>query len=80
MVNNFAVDQIRLYITWANTSLFIIFGILPTLNLPIKNHPFLRQLFSFDEILVSNDHGCKREVINLIPHYMIDTIYKTVKP
>ena len=47
MVNNFVVDQIRLYINWANTSLFIIFGILPTLNLPIKNHPFLRYFRNF---------------------------------
>ena len=33
-----------------------------------------------DVILVSNYHGCKEEVINLIPHYLIDIIYKTVKP
>ena len=29
---------------------------------------------------MSNYHGCKEEVINLIPHYLIDIIYKTVKP
>ena len=29
-----------------------------------------------DVILVSNYHGCKEEVINLIPHYLIDVIYK----
>ena len=31
---------------------------------------------------MSNYHGCKGEVINLIPHYvfdLIDIIYKTVK-
>ena len=33
-----------------------------------------------DAILVSNYHGCKEEAINLIPHYLIDVIYKTVKP
>ena len=31
-----------------------------------------------DVILVSNYHGCKEEVINLIPHYLIDIIYKIV--
>ena len=31
-------------------------------------------------ILVSNYHGCKGEAINLIPHYLIDIIHKTVKP
>ena len=29
---------------------------------------------------MSNYHGCKGEAINLIPHYIIDVIYKTVKP
>ena len=33
-----------------------------------------------DAILVSSYHGCKEEAINLIPHYLIDVIYKTVKP
>ena len=33
-----------------------------------------------DVILVSNYHGCKEEVINLIPHYLINIIYKTVRP
>ena len=27
-----------------------------------------------------NYHGCKGEAINLIPHYLIDIIHKTVKP
>ena len=27
---------------------------------------------------MSNYHGCKEEVINLIPHYLIDIIYKIV--
>ena len=30
--------------------------------------------------LVSNYHGCKEEAINLIPHFLIDIIHKTVKP
>ena len=29
---------------------------------------------------MSNYHGCKEEAINLIPHYLIDIIHKTVKP
>ena len=28
---------------------------------------------------MSNYHGCKREAVNLIPHYLIDIIHKTVK-
>ena len=36
--NNFAVNQVGLYINWANTSLFFILGKLPTLN---QNHPSL---------------------------------------
>ena len=28
---------------------------------------------------MSNYHGCKGEAINLIPHYLIDIIHKTVK-
>ena len=31
-------------------------------------------------ILVSNYHGYKGEAINLIPHYLIDIIHKTLKP
>ena len=41
MVNNFSVDYVGLSINWANTSLFIILGKRPTLNLPIKSHPSL---------------------------------------
>ena len=34
-----------------------------------------------DVILVSNYHGCKEgEAINFILHYILDIIYKTVKP
>ena len=33
----------------------------------------------FDVILVSSYHGCKGENVKLIPYYMIDIIYKTVK-
>ena len=29
---------------------------------------------------MSNYHGCKGETMNLILHYLIDIIYKTVKP
>ena len=38
-MNNFSVDYAGLYLNWANTSLFIIPGTLPTLKLPIKSHP-----------------------------------------
>ena len=31
-------------------------------------------------ILVPNYHGCKIEAINLIPHYLIEFIHKTIKP
>ena len=33
-----------------------------------------------DVVLVSNYHGCKEEVINLIPQYLKDIIHKIVKP
>ena len=65
---------------WTNISLFIIPNTLPTLKLPIKIHPSSRQSFSLDVVLVSNYHGCKGEEIQLIPYYMTDIIYKTVKP
>ena len=29
---------------------------------------------------MSNDHSCKEEAINLMPHYLKDIIHKTVKP
>ena len=79
MVKTFLVDLVGLYLNWAPTSLFIILGKLPTLNLSIKSHPSLVAFFS-DVILVSCYHGYKEEVINLIPHYFIDIIYKNVKP
>ena len=57
----------------------MILGKLPTLNVPIKRHPSLWDLVFSDVILVSTCHGCKEETINLISHYLIDIIYKTVK-
>ena len=33
-----------------------------------------------DVIFASNYHGCIEEAINLIPHYLIDIIHKTVNP
>ena len=45
-----------------------------------KNHPLSRATIFSDVTLVSNHHGCKGETISLIPYYMIDIIYKTVKP
>ena len=60
--------------------MFIILGKLPTLNLPIKSHSSLSFTIFSNVILVPNYHGCKGEAINLIPHYLIDIIHKTVKP
>ena len=80
MVNYISNDAVGLYITWANTSLFVILSKLPTLNLPIKSHPSLRYLFFSDVVLVLNYQGWKWEAINLIPHYLVDVIHKTVKP
>ena len=42
--------------------------------------PFINVAISSDVTLVSNYHDCKEEAINLMPHYLIDVIYKTVKP
>ena len=33
-----------------------------------------------DVILVSNYHDCKEEVINLIPHYLINIIQEIATP
>ena len=52
---------------------------LPTLNLPIKSHPPSRYLYFSDVILESDYHGYKGETIKLIPYYMADIIYKTIK-
>ena len=45
-----------------------------------KQPPFIKVAILSDVILVSNYHGCKGETTNLVPHYMIDIIYKTVEP
>ena len=42
--------------------------------------PFIKVAIFSDVILVSNYHGCKEEVINLIAHYLVNIIYKTVNP
>ena len=78
MVNNFSVDLVGLYINWANTSLCIIPGELPTLNLPTKSYPSLRWLSFSDVILVLNYRGCKEDTINLIPQYLIDIVFSTL--
>ena len=41
---------------------------------------FIKVAIFSDVVLVSNYHGCKGEAIKLIPYYMTDIIYKTVKP
>ena len=50
------------------------------LNLPIKCQFSLtkKAIFS-DVVLVSNYHGCKGKMRNLITHYLLDIIHKTVK-
>ena len=45
-----------------------------------KKPPFIKVAIFSDVILVSNYHGCRREAIYSVPHYLIDIIYKTVKP
>ena len=44
-----------------------------------KKQTFIKVAIFSDAILVSNHHSFKGEAINLIPHYLIDFIYKTVK-
>ena len=65
---------------WVNISSFIIPNTLPTLKLPKKATLHQSSYFFSDVVLVSNYHGCKGKVIKLIPSYMTDIIYKTVKP
>ena len=45
-----------------------------------KKPPFIKVVIFSDGVLVSNYHGCKGKAIKLIPYYMIDIIYETVKP
>ena len=78
-MNNFSVDYADLYINWANTSLFVIPGTLPTLNLHLKSQPLSRKLFFSDAVLASNYYGFKGEATKLIPYNMIDFIYKIVE-
>ena len=69
VVNHFSVDWVGLYINWANTSLFIILGKFPTLNLATyKKPPFIKVAIISDVILVSNFHGYKGKTISLLPH------------
>ena len=43
-----------------------------------KKPPFIKVAIFSDEILVSNYTGCKEEVINLTPRYLIHIFYKIV--
>ena len=43
-----------------------------------KKPPFIKVAIFSDVILVSNYTGCKEEVINLTPHYLIHIFYKIV--
>ena len=40
----------------------------------------MKEAIFSDVFLESYYHGCKGEAIKLIPYYMIDFIYKTIKP
>ena len=53
---------------------------IPLSSVTYKKPPFIKVAIFSDAILVSNYHGCKEEAINLILHYLIDIIHKTVKP
>ena len=59
-----------IYYPW-NTSNF---------ELSIKSHPSLRQLFFYDVVLVANCHGCEGQAMKLVPYYIININYKTVRP
>ena len=54
-------------------------GIFRFFTLPLEI-PDKTRLHFWDVVLVSDYHGSKGEAIKLIPYYMIDIIYKTVKP
>ena len=79
MVNSFPVEQVGLYINWANTSSFIILGEFPTLYLPLKIHSSLRWLFFRCNFSVKLP-WLQRRGNKLGRGYLIDIIYKTVKP
>ena len=48
-------------------------------TLKSRKPPFIKVAIFSHVILVSNYHGCKGEAINLLRHYLIDIINKTVK-
>ena len=48
----------------------------PTCNKP----PFIKVAIFSDVVLISNYYGCKGVAIKLMPYYMINIIYKNVKP
>ena len=62
------------------TRLYLSFLVNYQLESTYKKAPFIQGGIFSDVILVSNYHGYKEEVINLIPHYLIDIIYKIVEP
>ena len=44
-----------------------------------KKPPSIKVVYFSDVILVSKYHGCKGEAVKLMPSYMTDVVYKTVK-
>ena len=66
MVNNFSVDSVGLYINWAKTSLLIILG---SVESTYKKPPIIK---------VASYIFWRNLSVKLIPHYLIDIIYKIV--
>ena len=79
-LDTFSVYYASLYINWTNISLFIIPVTIPSFESAYKKPPFIKKAIFSDVILVSDYHGCKGETIKFILYYIIDIIYKTVKP
>ena len=66
MVNNFSVDSVGLCINWAKTSLLIILG---NVESTYKKPPIIK---------VASYIFWRNLSVKLIPHYLIDIIYKIV--
>ena len=70
LVNNFSVDYVGF--TYKLGQHFFIYR--------LEKFTLIKVAIFADVILVSNYHFYKGERKNIIPHYMIDIIYKPVKP
>ena len=72
------LGTLGLCINWASTSLFVILGKLPTLNLPKKKPPFIKVAIFSDNFSVKLP-WLQRRGTNLIPHYLTDIISNNCK-